>query len=88
MYTKKGYCSPRICPSCQITGVSSISHHLLIGVRKYILKFGLKFLGGFCFVLFLVALGFEFRASHLLGRHSYHLGHSASPILKFGIKKD
>jgi hypothetical protein len=26
-----------------------------------------------------MALGFDLRASHLLGRHSYHLSHSTSP---------
>jgi hypothetical protein len=39
--------------------------------------------GFFClFVcLFLAALGFELRASHLLGRCSHHLSHSPSPAL-------
>jgi hypothetical protein len=30
---------------------------------------------------FLVAVEFELRASHLLGRYSYHLSNSASPFL-------
>jgi hypothetical protein len=34
----------------------------------------------FCF---LAALGFELRASHLLGRHSYHLHYSTSPFVIF-----
>jgi hypothetical protein len=35
----------------------------------------------FCFVL-LAALGFELRASHLLGKHSYH---STSPCFVMGF---
>jgi hypothetical protein len=34
---------------------------------------------------FLVVLGFEFMVSHLLGRCSYHLRHSASPVFVLGI---
>jgi hypothetical protein len=36
----------------------------------------------FLFLSFLfAALGFEFRASHLLVKHSYHLSHSARPFV-------
>jgi hypothetical protein len=31
------------------------------------------------------ALGFELRASHLLGRHSYHFSHSVGPFLWWGF---
>jgi hypothetical protein len=33
-----------------------------------------------CICLFLAALGFELRALYLLGRYSYHLNHSISPL--------
>jgi hypothetical protein len=39
------------------------------------------------FFFFLEALEFELRASHLLGRHFYHLSHSASPFLVMGFFK-
>jgi uncharacterized protein YxeA len=38
-------------------------------------------------LLFCVTLGFEFRASYLLGRYSYYLSHSAS-TMKQVLKTD
>jgi hypothetical protein len=35
---------------------------------------------GFVCLFLAVPMGFEFRASHLLDRHFYHLTHSASPF--------
>jgi hypothetical protein len=37
-----------------------------------------RFFFFFFFFFFYVAVGFEFRASHLVGRCSYHVSHSAS----------
>jgi hypothetical protein len=39
-------------------------------------------------IIFLAALGFEFRASHLLGRYSSCLSHSASPLFCEGFFQD
>jgi hypothetical protein len=66
------------------------SHHYFLGIslqdNKIIANiYQMPFYVPYINLIFFASLGFEFRASHLLGRHSYRLSYSTSPFLWWGL---